>query len=65
LADLLDGLPGYDGTNAFTGGFLDLQVSGANTNVRIDANGGGDMFVTLAVLDNVTLTSGDTLNLHL
>ena len=37
----------------FAGGYVGLVQSGADTLVRVDANGGGDAYVTLATLKNV------------
>lgn len=61
LADLLDGL-GYVGSDAFADGYVEFTQSGANTLVRIDANGGGDGFQLLTILTNVTLSSADISN---
>ncbi|HJR22569.1 MAG TPA: VCBS domain-containing protein, partial [Dongiaceae bacterium] len=65
LHDLLvDFAPGYDGTNAFTGGFVSFDTSLGNTEVKIDADGsaGGGGAVTLVTLTSVILTSVDTDN---
>ena len=67
LNDLLQSFSGYNGTNAFTGGFLRFvddngATAGGNTRVEVDSNGGGDAFVTLATLTNVLLTQADTAN---
>ncbi|QOL49120.1 cadherin domain-containing protein [Massilia litorea] len=62
LHDLLQGFAGYDGTNAFTGGYLKFSSDGANTVVQVDSNGGGDSFVTLVTLNNVLITEADTPN---
>jgi Ca2+-binding RTX toxin-like protein len=35
-------------------GYLEFQVVGGDTNIRFDSNGGGNSFVTLVTLDNVT-----------
>jgi Ca2+-binding RTX toxin-like protein len=61
IDDLLDGL-GYAGSDAFTDGFLEFQQIGANTVVRIDADGGGDNYLTLVTLNNVALMPLDTSN---
>jgi len=58
LSDLLDGLAGYDGTNAFSGGYLQF----AGSLVQVDANGGGDGFTTLVTLSGVTLDATYTFN---
>ena len=60
--DVLSTFAGYDGTNAFSGGYLDFLTAGVNTVVRIDATGGADSYVTLVTLNNVDLTSVDTQN---
>jgi Ca2+-binding RTX toxin-like protein len=68
LHDLLATFSGYDGTNAFSGGYLQFDTSSAiNTVVRVDSDGlansdGGvdSPFVTLVALDGVLLNSTDT-----
>jgi len=65
LHDLLQTFSGYNGTNAFSGGYLQFVQSGSNTVVQVDANGGGDSYVTLATLTNQLLTQADTQNYHL
>ena len=60
--DLLAGFSGYDGTNAFSGGYLEFSASGSNTVVKVDADGGGDNFQTLVTITKVTLTETDTAN---
>ncbi len=62
FADLLDGLAGYNGSNAFTGGYLRFQASGADTLVQVDADGGGNGYVTLVTLTGAVLTEADTGN---
>ena len=62
VSDLLDTFAGYNGANAFTGGYLHFQAAGANTIVQVDSDGGGNGYVTLATLSNVTLTQADTDN---
>ena len=63
ISDLLDGLPGYDGTNAFSGGFVQFADSGTgNTIVKIDTDGGGDNYQTLVTITGVLLTEADTDN---
>ena len=37
----------------FVGGYVTLVQSGADTLVQVDANGGGDSYVTLAILRNI------------
>jgi hypothetical protein len=63
LHDLLQGFAGYDGTNAFTGGYLQFTAAGQDTVVQVDSTGGGDSFVTLVTLNNVLLVPSDTHNL--
>jgi Ca2+-binding RTX toxin-like protein len=63
ISDLLDGLPGYDGTNGFSGGYVQFADSGTgNTIVKIDTNGGGDGYQTLVTITGVLLTEADTDN---
>ena len=59
LSQLMAAL-GYGGSDAEADGYLDVSQSGADTLVRVDADGGGDQFVTLATLQNVTATEIDT-----
>jgi Ca2+-binding RTX toxin-like protein len=57
IRDLLqNGATNYAGTNPFKSGHLDVVQSGADTLLQFDANGGGDHFVTLAVLQDVKWT---------
>jgi len=60
--DLLSGSPGYNGSNAFSGGYLNFGHVGINTIVQVDADGGGNNFHTLVTLQNVTLTAANTDN---
>jgi len=53
LIDLFEDL-GLNGVDAFDGGFLKLEVVGNDTLLKFDADGGGDGFITLATLSNVT-----------
>jgi serralysin len=62
VRDLLAGFSGYDGSNAFSGGYLHFQNTGGNTVVQIDADGGGNGYTTLVTLQHVTLTAADTSN---
>ncbi len=63
ISDLLDGLPGYDGTNAFSGGYVQFADSGTgNTIVKVDSDGGGDSYQTLVTITSVLLTETDTDN---
>jgi Ca2+-binding RTX toxin-like protein len=62
---LVDFAPGYDGTNAFTGGYVTFDTSSVtNTVVKIDADGSAGIgaAVTLVTLTGVVLTTGDTDN---
>jgi Ca2+-binding RTX toxin-like protein len=47
---------GYAGADAFADGYLRSVQSGADTAVQVDANGGGDGYVILATLQDVTQT---------
>lgn len=60
LHDLLVTLGGYDGSNAFGGGYLRFEDSNGNTLVQVDGDGGGDSFETLATVLGVQLDSSDT-----
>jgi Ca2+-binding RTX toxin-like protein len=62
LHDLLGTFAGYNGTNAFTGGYLQFEQSGSNTLVHVDSDGFGfaNPFETLATLNGVLLSSADT-----
>ena len=51
----------HDNT-AFSGGYLDFLASGADTIVRIDADGGGDNYIEVATLVGVSLLTTDTGN---
>ncbi|RZI45047.1 type I secretion C-terminal target domain-containing protein [Herbaspirillum sp. HC18] len=63
LRDLLLTFGGYNGSNAFSGGYLQFDTSsGTNTTVRVDSNGGANSFVTLATLTGVLLLQSDTAN---
>jgi Ca2+-binding RTX toxin-like protein len=62
LRALLQTFSGYDGANAFSGGYLDFAPAGADTLVRIDSDGGSNGFVTLATLTDVLLQQSDTAN---
>ncbi len=65
IHDLLQDFEGYDGSNAVTGGFLQLSASGGNTVVQVDSNGGGDSYVNLVTLNNVLLSTNDTHHISL
>jgi Ca2+-binding RTX toxin-like protein len=63
--DLLAGL-GYGGVDPFTDEFLNFASDGkGNTIVQVDANGGGDGYVTLVTLQGTILNEGDAANLIL
>jgi len=63
IHDVLQGAGGYNGSNAFSGGFLQFASDGAGgTLVQVDMNGGANSFVTLAHLTNALLTQADTHN---
>jgi VCBS repeat-containing protein len=64
LHDLMQGLSGYNGTNAFSGGYLQFAMSGGTTLVQVDVDGSanGSDFVTLVALQNTVLTQADTQN---
>jgi VCBS repeat-containing protein len=55
LHELLDGFSGYDGSNAYTGGYLRLLFSGGSTIVQVDSTGGGDGYVNLVTTVNTIL----------
>ncbi|MFL6718341.1 MAG: cadherin domain-containing protein, partial [Burkholderiaceae bacterium] len=61
--DLLATFTGFNGTNAFSGGYLQFDTSsGTNTVVRVDSTGGANSFVTLATLNGTLLLQSDTTN---
>ncbi|HCY62575.1 MAG TPA: hypothetical protein DHV59_07045 [Oxalobacteraceae bacterium] len=63
LHDLLLTFAGFNGNNAFSGGYLQFDTSsGTGTAVRVDANGGANSYVTLATLTGTLLQQGDTAN---
>jgi Ca2+-binding RTX toxin-like protein len=55
--------PGWDGSNPFSSGYLKLAQVGGNTEVRIDQDGGGDGFKTIAIFENVAADQLNPLNL--
>jgi Ca2+-binding RTX toxin-like protein len=66
LHDMLVTFGGYNGTNAFTGGYLQFDTSnGVDTVIRIDTNGGANSFTTLVTLTGVLLLQTDTPNYFL
>ena len=54
MHDVLGSFTGISLThdNAFTGGFLQFIASGTDTMVQVDSDGGGDSYISLAVLIN-------------
>ncbi|MFL6674307.1 MAG: cadherin domain-containing protein [Massilia sp.] len=63
LHDLLLTFTGYNGTNAFTGGYLSFDTSsGVDTVVRVDSTGGANSFVALVTLVGTVLLQTDTPN---
>jgi hypothetical protein len=61
LQELLDTFAGYNGFNAFTGGYLSVDFADLNGNtlVQVDSDGGANSFETLATLYGVPLNSID------
>jgi VCBS repeat-containing protein len=62
LHEMLQTFTGYDGTNAFTDGYLQFVTSAGNTLVQVDSTGGADQYVTLVTLVGVSLGMGNTVN---
>jgi Ca2+-binding RTX toxin-like protein len=63
LHDMLLTFTGYNGSNAFSGGYLRFDTSsGTDTVVRIDTNGGANSLATLVTLTGVLLQQTDTVN---
>jgi Ca2+-binding RTX toxin-like protein len=63
LRDLLPTFTGFNGGNAFTGGYLQFDTSsGTSTAVQVDTNGGANSYVTLATLTGTLLQQTDTAN---
>ena len=60
LSDLFDQF-NIENVDPFGGGFLKIEVVGNNTNILFDQNGGGNGFITLATLNNVTNVTADDL----
>ena len=52
-----------DAGDAFTGGFLKIDVVGNATRILFDRSGGANDFITLATLNNVTNVTADDLAL--
>ncbi len=59
LTTLLDSVDAPHDNSAFTGGYLNFQSSGSDTLIQVDADGGGDGYLTVATLVGVSLTSSD------
>jgi 2',3'-cyclic-nucleotide 2'-phosphodiesterase (5'-nucleotidase family) len=58
LDSMFEGFSGDDGLDLVAGGFLRAQgASGGRTNVQVDIDGGGDEFVTIAIIDD-RITTG-------
>lgn len=57
-------LVGYSAGTSVIGEFVSLVQSGGDTTVRLDANGGGDSFVDLVVLANVTGLDVNTMQVN-
>ena len=63
LHDLLLTFTGFNGSNAFSGGYLQFDTSsGTSTTVRVDSNGGANGYVALATLTGTLLQQADTAN---
>ncbi len=57
VLDLRDLLSGYTPGPSVVGEFVELvDAGGGNTQVNVDANGGGDSFVSLALLNGVAMS---------
>ncbi|MBV1695659.1 MAG: type I secretion C-terminal target domain-containing protein, partial [Hyphomicrobiales bacterium] len=54
-------LTGFDAATSVLSQFVQLQQSGGNTTVRVDTDGGGNSFQTLAVLQGVTGLDAETM----
>jgi Ca2+-binding RTX toxin-like protein len=65
LSDVLDQF-NIDSDEAFSGGFLKIEVVGNDTKILFDRNGGGDGFITLATLiQTVNVTADDLITTQL
>jgi Ca2+-binding RTX toxin-like protein len=60
---LNDLAPGWSSSNPFASGYVKLAQAGTATEVQIDADGGGDGFKTVVVLQNVAADQLNALNL--
>ena len=55
VLDIKDLLTGYDPGTSDINAFVQTAAAGANTEVKVDADGTGGDFVTIAVLENVSI----------
>jgi Ca2+-binding RTX toxin-like protein len=63
LHDLLQTFTGFNGSNAFSGGYLQFDTSsGTSTTVRVDTSGGANSYVALVTLTGTLLQQTDTAN---
>lgn len=62
LGTLLTSIGAPHDATAFSGGHLRFQQSGSDTLVQVDANGGGDNYITAATLVGVSLAQADSVN---
>ena len=63
LHDLLLTFNGFNGSNAFSGGYLQFDTSsGTSTVGRADTTGGANSYVTLVTLTGTLLQQADTTN---
>lgn len=65
LSALLTSIDAPHNNTAFDDDFLNFQQSGSDTLVQIDADGGGDSYLTVATLVGVLLLETDTSNFTL
>lgn len=62
LSGLMTSISAPHDSSAFSGGFVRFQNSGSDTVVQIDADGGGNEYMTAVTLIGVNLTQADTGN---
>jgi len=62
MSQLMTSINAPHDATAFSGGFVRFLASGADTVVQIDADGGGNEYVSTVTLVGVSLTQGDTSN---
>ena len=55
LSELLTGIAA--GTNLETAGYVSITQNGANAELKVDVDGGGNNYQTVAVLQNYTFNS--------